>query len=64
MYALAKQLDGNVDMEGTYLEAAIESVLALCKKDSRFDFLDDAEVGLFYNDRTDLTVERAKQLIH
>ena len=64
VYALAKQLDGDADMEGTYLEAAIESVLALCKKDSKFDFLDDAEVGLFYNDRSGLTVERAKQLIH
>lgn len=64
VYALAKQLDGNVDMEGTYLEAALQSVLQLCKKDERFSFLENAQIGTFFNDRSDNTIEIAKQLIH
>lgn len=50
VYALAKQIDGEVQMDGTYLEAAMKAVLTLCKKDPEFSFLDEAKVGLFYND--------------
>ena len=50
VYALAKQIDGEVQIDGTYLEAAMKAVLALCKKDPEFSFLDEAKVGLFYND--------------
>lgn len=64
VYALAKQLDGEVNMEGTYLESAMSAVLQLCKKDPEFSFLDDAKVGLFYNDGTDRTILAAKDLIH
>ena len=64
VYALAKQIDGEVQMDGTYLEAAMKSVLTLCKKDPEFSFLDDAKVGLFYNDQTDATIQAAKVLIH
>ena len=64
VYALAKQIDGEVQMDGTYLEAAMKAVLTLCKKDPEFSFLDDAKVGLFYNDNTDATIESTKDLIH
>ena len=50
VYALAKQIDGEVQIDGTYLEAAMKAVLTLCKKDPEFSFLDEAKVGLFYND--------------
>ena len=64
VYALAKQIDGEVQMDGTYLEAAMKAVLTLCKKDPEFSFLDEAKVGLFYNDQTDATIQAAKDLIH
>ena len=64
VYALAKQLDGNIYSEGTYLEAALKAVLTLCNKDNRFDFLKNANIGIFYNDKTNNTIEKTKQLIH
>ena len=64
VYALAKQIDGEVQMDGTYLEAAMKAVLTLCKKDPEFSFLDEVKVGLFYNDQTDATIQAAKDLIH
>lgn len=64
VYALAKQIDGEVQMDGTYLEAAMKAVLTLCKKDPDFSFLADAKVGLFYNDNTDATIQSTKDLIH
>lgn len=64
VYALAKQLDGQVNMEGTYLEAALKSVLQLCKNDDRFNFLDNAKIETFYNDNTESTIENIKFLLH
>ena len=56
MYALAKQLDGQTYMEGTYLEAALNAVLKLCKNDDKFSFLKDAKIDTFFNDKTDKTI--------
>ncbi len=64
VYQLAKQLDGEVSSDGTYLECACQAVLDLAKKDPDFEFLKNAEVGLFYNDGTYATVENVKHLIH
>lgn len=64
VYALAKQLDGEVKTEGTYLEAACKAVLSLCAKDEELSFLKDASVGMFYNDGSEKTIENVKQLIH
>jgi len=52
VYALAKQLDGQVNCDGTYLEAALKAVLQLCKNDDRFNFLDNAKIETFFNDRS------------
>jgi len=51
-------------MDGTYLEAACNAVLQLCKKDYEFNFLSNAKVGIFYNDGTQNTIENVKNLIH
>lgn len=64
VYALAKQLDGQVNCEGTYLEHALKSVLKLCSDDDRFSFLKKATVGLAYNDGTENTVNMIKHLVH
>lgn len=64
VYALAKQIDGSKDSEGTYLEAACTAVIDLCKKDPEFDFMKDAHVETFFNDKTVNTIELTKQLIH
>lgn len=62
-YAIAKTLDGNVDEDGTYLEHALKSILQLCSKDSDFDFLKNAKIGLFYNGGNEV-IETTKFLIH
>lgn len=64
VYALAKQLDGQLDCDGTYLEQALKSVLKLCGKDERFSFLKNAKIGLVYNDGTQNTVNAVKRLVH
>lgn len=64
IYALAKQFDGQINVEGTYLEAAIKAVLSLCKKDSDFQFLNDAKFGIFVNTKTDKTIIQTKHLLH
>lgn len=64
VYQLAKQYDGAVDQDGTYLEYSCKAVMDLCKKDDEFKFLDGAVVGVFYNDRTPNTIEMTKHLIH
>lgn len=64
VYALAKQLDGSIYSEGTYLEAALKAVLSLCKKDNKFSFLSNAKIGIFQNNKTNDTIEKTKQLIH
>lgn len=64
IYALAKQLDGNIYTDGTYLEYAMKAVIKLCKADEQFSFLNDAEVKCFFNDKTNNTIELTKQLLH
>ena len=64
VYALSKQLDGQTYMEGTYLEAALNAVLKLCRNDDKFSFLKDAKIETFFNDKTDKTIWNAKHLIH
>ena len=64
VYQLAKQIDRDIDTEGTYLECAMNAVLKLCSKDSEFDFLKNAKINTFFNDGSWNTIELTKQLIH
>ena len=64
VYALAKKLDGDIYVEGTYLEHAMNAVIKLCRADREFSFLDNAEVKTFFNDKTADTIELTKQLLH
>ena len=64
VYALAKQLDGQLNSEGTYLEAALNAVLQLCKNDKDFNFLSTAKIGTYFNQNSTTSVEIVKQLIH
>lgn len=64
VYQLAKQNDGAVNEDGTYLEYSCDAVLKLCKKDPEFSFLNDVTYGVFYNDRTINTIEMTKHLLH
>lgn len=60
VYALAKRLDGEVKEEGTYLEYALKAAIQL----GAFENPQDVKIGLFYNDKTDNTIETTKFLIH
>lgn len=60
VYALAKQIDGEVKEEGTYLECALKAAMQL----GAFENTKNINIGLFYNDRTQNTVEMTKFLIH
>lgn len=60
VYALAKKLDGEVKEEGTYLEYALKAAIQL----GAFENPQDVKIGLFYNDKTDNTIETTKFLIH
>lgn len=60
VYARAKQLDGQIDMDGTYLETALRAALELCD----FDFLRNASIETFANGRNQDTIEKTKFLIH
>ena len=60
VYAKAKTIDGSPDEEGTYLEYSLQAALSL----SEFDFLKNAKVELFYNDKTNNTIELTKFLLH
>lgn len=64
VYQLAKQNDGEVNQDGTYLEHSIDAVLKLCKNDPEFSFLNDVKFGIFYNYGTKETIELTKQLLH
>ena len=64
IYALAKQLDGAVNIEGTYLEYAMQSVIRLCKADPEFKFLENVQVKTFFNSKNSDTIEFTKQLLH
>jgi len=60
VYAKAKEIDGERDMEGTYLEAALGAAIKLCN----FDFLKNCKVSTFGNGKDLDTIERTKYLIH
>ena len=64
IYSLAKLLDGAINIDGTYLEYAMESVIRLCKADPEFKFLENARIKTFFNDKTNNTIELTKQLLH
>lgn len=64
VYQLAKQNDGAINEDGTYLEYSIDAVIKLCKNDPEFSFLNEVKLGVFYNDKTFNTVEMTKHLIH
>lgn len=51
IYALAKQLDGDIKGEGTYLECALEAAMKLCAFENN-----DVEVGMFFNTKSEETV--------
>lgn len=60
VYAHAKLIDGDVNGEGTYLEAAIKAALKL----GGFQNPENIRIGTVNNDRTDATIERVKYLLH
>ena len=60
VYALAKKLDGEVKEEGTYLEYALKAAIQL----GAFENPQNVKIGLFYNDKTNNTIETTKFLIH
>lgn len=59
VYAKAKEIDGDINSDGTYLEAAIKAAFQLGGFDGA-----NIKIGTIYNDGTDKTVEMIKFLIH
>lgn len=59
VYAKAKEIDGDLNSDGTYLEAAIKAAFQLGGFDGA-----NIKIGTIYNDGTDKTVEMVKFLIH
>ena len=60
VYAKAKELDGERDMDGTYLETSLLAALQLCD----FDFLKNAKIETFANRKDSDTIEKTKFLLH
>lgn len=61
VYAKAKQLDGNINSDGTYLECAIRAAFELGGFGQNAK---DIKLGFLYNNGTDHTIEQLKRLIH
>lgn len=61
VYAKAKQLDKNINEDGTYLEYAIKAAIDLggFGKQSK-----DIKIGFLYNSKTDATMTQLKRLLH
>jgi hypothetical protein len=59
VYALAKQIDGDVDGEGTYLECAIKAAMKLGGFETN-----NMKIGFIYNQKNQETIELFKFLIH
>ena len=59
VYAKAKEIDGDINSDGTYLEAAIKAAFQLGGFDGT-----SIKIGTIYNDGTDKTVEMVKFLLH
>jgi hypothetical protein len=51
-------------MEGTYLEESLKSVIQLCKDVPDFEFMVDAKIGTYFNEKDENTIETTKFLIH
>lgn len=60
VYARAKQIDDEVNMDGTYLECALQAAIDLCA----FENSKDIKIGLFYNKKDDSTILQTKDLLH
>ena len=60
VYALAKQLDGDIRSDGTYLETALSAAIKLCA----FENSDQLKIGTFYNDMSENTIETTKFFLH
>lgn len=63
VYSLAKQLDGDIDSEGTFLEHSLSAALTLAQDKDGFEFLKDAKIGLFYNHQDLATIESMKYFL-
>ncbi len=61
VYAKAKQLDKNINEDGTYLEYAIKAAIELggFGKQSK-----DVKIGFLYNNKTDAAMTQLKRLLH
>lgn len=59
VYAKAKQIDGDINSDGTYLEAAITAALQLGGFNGA-----NIKIGTIYNDGSDNTIELVKFLLH
>lgn len=61
VYAKAKQIDDDLNSDGTYLEAAIKAAIDLggFGKQSK-----EVKIGFIYNQKNDTTIQQIKRLIH
>lgn len=59
VYALAKQMDGDVNGEGTYLECAIKAAMKLGGFETS-----NMKIGFLYNQKNQNTIETFKHLLH
>lgn len=58
VYAKAKIIDGQPNMDGTYLETSLQAAIELCAFDKQYKY------GTFKNNRNAETIEQVKFLIH
>lgn len=58
VYARAKQLDGQMNVEGTYLETSLQAAIELCAFDKYY------RIGTYNNNNDNQTIESIKFLIH
>ena len=61
VYARAKQLDGDLNSDGTYLECAIKAAMELGGFGSQSK---NIKIGFLYNQRNDMTIQQIKRLVH
>ena len=59
VYAKAKQLDGDVDGEGTYLECAIKAAIQLGGFETK-----NLKIDFVFNDMNQTTIDTIKMLVH
>ena len=64
VYQLAKQIDGDINADGTYLECSMKAVMKLCEGIKEFDFLKDMKIETFFNGGDQNTIEYVKFLLH